>query len=102
MMAAATQRVRRGSASESEHDARGDAPSFDVADRLVDRLQPADLADDLRLAGGVELEDLAQVGPRADDRTGDCYAAEDRFEDRQRDRVVGGQSDEHEGAVATK
>ena len=55
-----------------EDDPRGDAAGLDVGDRLVDLLQRPDLADDVRLACGVQLEHLAQVGPRADDRADDA------------------------------
>ena len=60
-----------GRALRLQDDAGGDAAGLDVGDRLVDVLQCAGLADDVRLAGAVQLEDLAQVVARADDRADD-------------------------------
>ena len=85
-----------------EDDPSSDASRFDVGDCLVDVVERACLADHLRPAGGVELEDLAEILPRADDRADDGDPVQHGLEDRQGDLVVGRQRDEDERATATE
>ena len=66
-----------------EDDAGGDSAGLDVGDGLVDLLERSGLADHAGLAGGVELEHLAQVLRGADDRADDRDAVEDGLEDRE-------------------
>src|SRR5437867_12579639 len=68
--------------SRLEDDPGGDAAGLDVGDRLVDVVERAPLADDARPARGMEVEDLAQVGARPDDRPDDGAAVEHGLEAR--------------------
>jgi hypothetical protein len=52
-----------------EHDPGRGPPGQDVGEGLVDRRQGALLVGDVGAAAGVQLEDLGQVHPGADDRT---------------------------------
>ena len=56
-------------------------PASMFRDRFVDARERADLANDLRLAGGVQLEHLAQVGTRPDDRARDRDPVQHGLED---------------------
>ena len=74
-------------------------PASTSAIDSLTRVERADLADHLGLAGGVQLEHLAQVRAGADDRADDRDPVQHGLEDRQRDVVVGRQRDEHERAA---
>jgi hypothetical protein len=50
-----------------EYDPCGDSAGLDVGDRFVDLVERSCFADHAGLAGGVELEYLAQIGSCADD-----------------------------------
>src|SRR4051794_37161220 len=52
-----------------------DAPGLDVGDRLVVVVQRPGFADHVRLAGGVQLEDLADLPHRERDRGDVCPGA---------------------------
>ena len=69
---------------------------LDVGDRLVDVGERPGLPDDARLPGRVQLEDLAKIDTRADDRADHGDAVENGLEDGQLDVVLRRQGDEDE------
>ena len=77
-------------------------PGFHLVDRGVDVLELAPLVDDLSLPCGVQLEDLLQVHPGADDRTEYLRPVQHGLEDGKLDVVVSGEPDEYQGAAPPK
>ena len=55
---------------EVEHESGFDLAGFHFVNGGVDVLELAPLVDDLGLSRSVQLEDLVQIGPGADDRAG--------------------------------
>src|SRR5450631_4409582 len=85
-----------------EDDPPRDTTPEHIVDRLVDGAELARFTDDSGPPAGVELEDLIEILPRADDRANHGDALEDRLENREAHGVVSGKSDEHKSAVATQ